>query len=311
MSKVKNYFYLFALLFAGVITINYSGCASAESTTGKLAYKNADYVKAEKELSKGLMVDKNDAEGWFMLGHSQIELGKFEEAKTSFKKSLEISPNFGNDILNLWVTKYNSGINSFNSGLNSLKNSDSAGAVRNFRNALLGFRASASIIPDSVSSFQMIADSYFYLEENDSALMVYSSILDKTASKEDAIQIARILYETGIKSRQAEKYEEAETIFNKVLTIPFLPKDNEYYEIACYNIAYANYSIATKKVQEDPDFDYKPYMNKIISVLEPVANSSKNNELLADIYDMLIVAYDALDMDEKKTEAETRNKFEI
>ena len=64
--------------------IYFSGCTSAESTTGKLAFSQKDYVKAEVELKKGLLIDKNDAEGWFMLGYSQIENGHYADAKESF-----------------------------------------------------------------------------------------------------------------------------------------------------------------------------------------------------------------------------------
>lgn len=308
MIKLKNYFYIFSFILLGAIAINISGCASAESTTGKLAFRNADYAKAEQELSKGLQIDKNDAEGWYMLGYSQVELGKYEAATESFKRSLAINKNFANDILNFWIQKFNGGITAFNSGLNSLRSADTLSANRNFNNALVNFRASVSIIPDSVSSFQMMADSYFYLDKNDSALMIYSGILDRTASEADAIQIARILYETGIKSRQAEKFDEAETIFTKVLSIPFLPKDNEFYEVAAYNIAYANYMKATQQIQENPDADFRPFMNKIISTLEPVAETSTNDELLKDIYDMLIVAYDSLGMEDKKANAEAKKE---
>lgn len=306
MIQFKNYLYVIAFVLLGAIAVNFSGCASAESTTGKLAFRNADYAKAEQELTKGLQIDKNDAEGWYMLGYSQVELGKYDAATESFKRSLAINNNFANDILNFWIQKFNGGITAFNTGLNNLRSADSLNATRNFNNALTNFRASASIIPDSVSSFQMMADSYFYLDQNDSALMIYSGILNRTASEADAIQIARILYETGIKSRQAEKYDEAESIFEKVLTIPFLPNNNEFYEVAAYNIAYANYMKATSLIQENPDGDFRPFMNKIVSTLEPVAESSTNDELLKDIYDMLIVAYDSLGMTDKKEAAETK-----
>src|SRR5580765_4034844 len=87
---------LFLLLAAFVsVTAYYSGCASAESTTGKLAFQQQDYKKAEVELKKGLGIDPKDDEGWYMLGYSQVELGKYDDAQKSFQQSLAISKNYG------------------------------------------------------------------------------------------------------------------------------------------------------------------------------------------------------------------------
>ena len=76
----KIYSVLFTLIFISS-AVYYFGCASAESTTGKLAFQQKDYEKAEAELKKGIAIDKTDAESWYMLGYSQIELGKIEDAK--------------------------------------------------------------------------------------------------------------------------------------------------------------------------------------------------------------------------------------
>ena len=70
-------------------------------------------LKKLKPNSKGLAIDQTDDEGWYMLGYSQIESSKFEDAHNSFKKSLSISNNYTTSINNYWIEKYNSGTKDF------------------------------------------------------------------------------------------------------------------------------------------------------------------------------------------------------
>jgi tetratricopeptide (TPR) repeat protein len=306
-SKIK----LFVLCILTLsVTIYFFGCTSAELTTGKLAYQQKDFVKAESELSKGLLIDKGDDEGWYMLGYSQIEIGKYQEAKNSFKTSLSISKNFAEYIKNYWIDKYNAGINAFNSGTKSYSRKDSVGSIKNFQNALFYFKAATYIIPDSISSFQMMGDCYTYLGKTDSALMTYTGILDKSKSKADAIMIAKILYQTGMKARETEKWEKAIEIFKKAIEIPFLPKDNTYYENSLFNIGFSNYQIATKIASDTTDKkgDYKPYLNESVKVLEPLLLSSKDNTILINTYEILFNAYDALGMTEKAQDAQKKKQ---
>jgi tetratricopeptide (TPR) repeat protein len=278
------------------------GCTTAETTTGKLAYQQKDFAKAEVELKKGLMVDKADDEGWYMLGYSQVELGKFEDAKTSFKTCLSISNKFADYIRNYWIDKFNAGINAFNSGVKSLGKKDSLNASRNFNNALDFFKATSIITPDSISSFQMMGDCYTYLGKTDSALIIYSSIINKSKSDKDAIMIAKILYLSGMKARESEQWDKALEVFKKVIDLQYLPKSNTYYENSLFNIGFANYQIATK-IATDNKGDYKPYLNEAVKVLEPLATTSKENALLITTYEILYNAYDALGMTEKAQDA--------
>jgi tetratricopeptide (TPR) repeat protein len=286
-----------------VVAIYIFGCTSAELTTGKLAYQQKDFEKAERELSKGLLIDKNDEEGWYMLGYSQIELGKYEEAKTSFKNALTISNKYGDYIRNYWIDKYNAGINAFNGGTKSLGRKDTTGAIKNFNNAIFYFKGAASIIPDSIAAYQMMGDCYSYIGRPDSALAIYTGILNKSKSKADAIMIAKILYQSGMKEREAEQWDKALEIFKKATDIPFLPKDNTYYENSLFNIGFSHYQIATKIATENKGGDFKPSLTESIKVLEPLTTSSKDNAILINTYEILYNAYDALGMSEKAQDA--------
>lgn len=302
MKSFNVFISLFVLIIA--FSIYVAGCSPAETTTGKLAYNSKDWVKAETELAKGLAIDKNDAEAWYMLGYSQIELQKFSEAAKSFKNCLAISQDFSTQIKSFWIDKFNAGISDFNLGTKALGKNDKENADKSFINAIRNFEAASSIIPDSISSYQLIADAYNYMGETDKALALYQSILDKSKSKEDATMIAKILYTVGIKERQAERYDKAISIFEKVLTIQFLPKDNIYYETSQFNLGFANYQIAVKMATDGKTkAEYSPYLNGAIKYLEDLTTATKTKELLKDSYEILFNAYDALGMKEKAEDA--------
>ena len=292
-------------LFILIIGIYLTACTSADTTTGKLAFQQKDYAKAEVELKKGLQIDQNDAEGWYMLGVSQMELGKYDDGGKSFQKSLAINSNYGSNIQQYYVDKFNSGINNYNSAI-KLKDTDSSGAANVFNKALNDFIAASNTMPDSIAAFQLLGDTYIQLGESQKALDVYSGIIDRSQSKDDALRIASILYESGVNNMKAKNYEDAKGIFDKIINLNYLPKDSEYYEVSVYNHALADYKIAEALVSENSGADYKPYMNDVILILEPMTSTSKNNKLLVDVYDLLIVAYDALGQSDKAEDARTR-----
>jgi tetratricopeptide (TPR) repeat protein len=298
MKHYNKYFFLLLNILIIAFTVYLTGCISSpETTTGKLAFQQKDFEKAETELTKGVAADKEDMEAWYMLGVSRVEIGKYEEARIPFEKSKTA---FSYEQFNYWVLKYNDGIKQFNDGLSSKKNKDSVGAIRNFGKALISFKASAIIIPDSITSYQMMGDCYSYIGKTDSALIVYTAILDKSKSKDDAINIAKIMYKNGIEQRQAENYDGALKIFNRIITINYLPKDNTYYETSVFNIGYCNYAIAEKAVKDGKDF--KPYLNEAVNNLDPLSKSIKDKDLLNATYEILINCYDALGQQDKKDE---------
>ncbi|MCX6156612.1 MAG: tetratricopeptide repeat protein [Ignavibacteriota bacterium] len=296
--------FLGLIFFIGAISIYLGGCSPAETTTGKLAYGQKDWEKAASELAKGLAVDKTDAEAWYMLGYAQTELGKFTEAAVSFKEASTRSADYGNLIKNYWIDKFNAGINDFNSGVKSLGKKETDNANAYFGKAVKNFTAATGIIPDSIAAHQLLADSYNYMGQTDKALEIYQNILDKSKSKEDAIQIGKLMYAAGIKARQAEDYVKAFSIFKRVLTIPYIPKDNIYYESSQFNCGYCNYQLAVKLATDGKaKAEYEPFLNETVKYIEGVTSTSKSKELLKDSYEILINAYDALGNNAKKEEA--------
>jgi len=298
--KALGLFFIFTI----AVSIYVSGCSPAETTTGKLAYAQKDWEKAVVELAKGLAIDKSDAEAWYMLGYSQTELGRFEDAGKSFAQAKSLSSEYNNLILSYWIDKFNGGISEFNLGVKALGKKDNDNANKNFTSAIKYFSAASAIIPDSISTYQLIADSYNYLGQNDKALAIYKGILDKSKSKEDAIMIAKLMYQNGIKARQADDYEKSIEIFNQIVTIKYLPTDNIYYESSLFNIAIANYQIASKKVADGKGkAEYEGNLNETVKYMEQYVASTKNKDLLKDAYEILYNAYDGLGNKVKSEEA--------
>jgi tetratricopeptide (TPR) repeat protein len=303
-SKVKIFSF-------GVIVILFSmymaGCISSpETTTGKLAFQQKDFVKAEQELSKGVVADKDDFEAWYMLGVSRIEIGKYDGARECFVKSKTA---FGDLQLIYWVDKYNEGIKNYNDGVTMKKKADEESAKKYFEKSLYNFKAGTIIIPDSISAYQMMGDCYVKLGQNDSALAVYSSILDKSKSKEDAIMIASIMLQTGVKAREGGNYEAALDIFNKIIKINYLPKDDMAYSKAILNIGLTHYNIAEKMLKEGAG-DYKPHLQAVVDNLVPLSATLKDNDMLNAVYELLINSYDGLG-DQAKSEEYKAKQSEL
>ena len=312
-KHINKYLPVIISLFLIIFTAYIFGCTSAESTTGKLAFIQKDYEKAERELLKGLQIDKNDDEGWYMLGYSQIELGKYKEATKAFQTSLSISKSYADEIVSYWITKYNAGAKNFQAGIEEEKKQDSVKASNNYNNALNYFLASSYIIPDSLKSLKAIGECYLALGDRDKAMNVFEDILSKSNSEEDAIKVAAIIFDAGLnmlsysnsidkeiislyekldettsddekekikeaitnlEEKSISSFENAAGTFNKVINIELLPKDNTYYETSAYNFALAKAKIGEKVYSKNPDGkDHHPIFEEALVVLEPLALS--------------------------------------
>ncbi len=304
MSKNSKAIALFCLFLIVPFAAYLSGCASAESTTGKLAFQQQDFAKAETELKKGLAIDPNDDEAWFMLGYSQVELGKLDEAAKSFQKSKSISSNYADRISQYWIEKFNLGARDFKNGLDSENKKDMSSAKTYYENALKSFQASAVILPDSLKSFTAIGETYLALNNQEKALEVFSSIAEKSKSKENAERVARVVFETGMALMQLNNYDAASKTFERVLAIPYLPKDDVYYETSAYNGALAHAKIGEEKRSADENSEaYKDEFQKALSYLEPLTVNLKEKSLEPKIYELLVSVYANLGMTDKAQDA--------
>ncbi len=303
MYSPKKIMAVLLSMLALSVSVYYFGCASAESTTGKLAFKEQDYQKAEVELKKGLLIDQNDDEGWYMLGYSEIELGKFDDAKNSFKKSLSISNNFGEQIRQYWIQKFNAGASAFKNGIDLENKKDSVGARGYYENALKSFEASSAIIPDSLKSWSAIGETYLALGQEDKALQVFNDIVSKSSTKENAEKVAKILFESGLTMMTVRNYPSAVQTFKKVLSIESLPKNDPYYETSAYNAALGLAKMGEDMRKENENSNYKEKFSESLTYLKPLTESLTKKDLEPQIYDLLVSVYANLGMTQEAQDA--------
>jgi tetratricopeptide (TPR) repeat protein len=328
---------IFIITAAFVIT----GCISSVDTeSGKLSFRAKDYFKAEQELSKGVMSDKDDIEAWYMLGVSRVEIGKFNEAKIAFDRAKNI---YGQEMLSYWGLKFNAGIDQFNEGIKSKnKGAERSSYSKNLNNAIYYFRASYAIIPDSTIAIQLLGESYGHLGIYDSAMIAFKQVIDIPKSEVDAESMAKSMYNIGFTLIQDEEFIGAFEINSQISKIKGLPKTNKYYEISLYNTGLSKYlmgaSVFTSKTMLDSlnnalktetdankkekiskkienintivnNGDMKKYFKESLDYLEPLSVLTKDKKRLNDTYDILITVYDVLgetskrdDITNKKTE---------
>lgn len=303
MILIKRIHLLLISALFTACTVYYMGCASAESTTGKLAFQQGDYQKAEAELKKGLAVDQADDEGWYMLGYSQIELGKLSEAQNSFKKSLSISKNYADRITQLWIDKYNAGAREFQNGIDAENKKDVSGAATYYGNALKNFEMASAIVPDSLKSMSAMGECYLALGQNDKALEIFNDLAAKSNSKESAEKVARIMFESGLGMMSTKNYQAATETFKKVLSISSLPKDDPYYETSAYNAGLALAKMGEDMRTKDENSNYKEKFSEALTYLEPLTVNLKKKDLEPQIYELLVSVYANLGMTDKAQDA--------
>lgn len=311
MNLVKRIYFILMTFLIVATGVYYYGCASAETTTGKLAFQQKEYEKAEVELKKGLAIDPKDDEAWYMLGVSQVEIGKFDEAKNSFKQSLAISSNYAEGIRTFWIEKYNAGVKEYQSGIDTESKGDSSGARSYYTNALKYFQASYSIFPDSLKALSAVGDTYFALGQTDKALDIFTELASKSNSKESALKVARILYQSGLAMMQSNNLPAAIETFNKIISISALPKDDQYYEVALFNIGLALAKTGEEMKLKDENSNYKEKFQEALTYLEPLTQSTTaSKELKYQLYDILVKVYAYQGMNDKAEDAlKKRDEF--
>lgn len=294
------------LVFLIAIAVYLGGCASAETNAGKIAFQKGDYEKAAEELRKGMATNSTDAEGWYMLGYSLMETGKYQEGAEAFQKSLSINNSFHPNIWDYYVKKYNDGVNRYNSA-SKMYATDSAGAMNTFNELATLYTALSTVYPDSIGAQQMKADTYLVIGRKDEALAIYETIITKSKSPQDAIQIAKILTNAGITDYNAGDYDQAIVKFDKVITLPYLPKSDTYYLTAKLQKAYANYKMAEELSQTEGLSDrVKTYLNSAVDEADDLTTLTTDNGILKDTYQLLVTSYGALEMDAERDAAQAK-----
>lgn len=275
---MKSLLKLFTAIILLTTTFIYFGCSSAEQTTGKLAFSNKDYAKAEVEFEKEVRQNGQNEEAWFYLAMSRLELGKMTTFEDAMKSYRGIGKNtFAQDLIYKWAEKYDEGFNNFDKAKGS---TDSSVSLPLYRKALINFKSCMVLLPDST---------------------VAQKNADVIANKIVTIQV-KPLIDIGAEMINSGDYAGAIEIFKKAQGSG-IDETSPAYEVLTYNtgLAYLKWGESMRTTNPD-DPAYKDKYKSALPYLEALKNSAdKANKLQA--YELLIQVYGNLGMEKEALEA--------
>ncbi len=271
------YFYISAT------AIYISGCSTAEQTTGRLAYSQGDYEKAEKEFEKETVQNPSNDEAWFYLVMSRLQLNKIDLAEDAMKEFKKVDKgNYKEDIVKMWETKFDQGYKTFEKAKSSA--SDTTISFRLYKEAIDYFKAALLLIPDSA-----------FVQKN----------IDVINNKIATIKV-KPLIDKGADYIQSGQYEEAVGLFKQAENAG-LDKESMAYDVINYNMGLAflkwGESIREANKETNPDdLSYKDKYKEALPYLEALSNS-KDKSMELSSYELLVQVYGNLNMTEKALDA--------
>jgi tetratricopeptide (TPR) repeat protein len=283
------------LLIISFISVYIGGCSSAEQTTGRIAYAQGDFEKAEKEFELETKQNPANEEAWFYLAMSRIQLNKVDQAEVAIKEYRKIGKKtFDDELVKMWGTKYDQGYNAVEKAKQSA--SDTALQFKLYREAINDFKAAFILQPDSVFVQKNIE-----VINNRIATIKVKPLIDKGA---DLIK--------------DNKYDEAISYFKQAENVG-LEKDNPAYDIINYNmgLAYLKWGEEIREKNKDTNPDDKSYLEKYkeaLPYLEELTGSKDKSmelsswELLVQVYGNLNMTEKALDAIKKRDELKQQNE---
>ncbi|GAB1347847.1 hypothetical protein MASR1M107_00580 [Ignavibacteriales bacterium] len=190
------------ILLSGMILLGlaFSGyqCSSAEMSSAKLYIQQKNWDKAVESLDKEIAKNPKSDEGYYLLGLVKKEKEDVNGMIANFKKSLEISPKFKNEINALmqatWAESFNAGVNNYNKAAQS-KSKDTTAMFLD--KALEKFNTAITLEPDSIEAYKIVSMIYLNKGETEKAIPVLQTIIDKQGSNFAYAQLAEIYVKKG------------------------------------------------------------------------------------------------------------------
>ncbi|MCZ6775377.1 MAG: tetratricopeptide repeat protein [Ignavibacteria bacterium] len=191
------------LLVAVYFSITGFQCGSAELTTAKLAMQQQQWDKAEVSLMNEVAKNQQNEEAWYLLGQVRLEMKNYQGMNEAYTKALALSDDhrkeIGNNRLAVWGDLYNDGIASYNKGKDDPSNYDKA--IESFGTAL-------SLVPDSASTYYVLALAHYTKKDYDNAEPNLKTALTK---KPDYAEAADLLGQVCL-ARASEKTLAKDTV---------------------------------------------------------------------------------------------------
>ncbi|MBN2410933.1 tetratricopeptide repeat protein [candidate division KSB1 bacterium] len=220
------------MLLVGILSI--MACQTKEVTSAKVYIQQDNWEKAIEQLENAIKLYPNDVEAHYLLGEGYANQGNWDGMNQMFKKSLELSPQFDQQIKSTrekyWVTTFNSGVNRINGkDLDGaiekfqtciLIDSQKIGAYRNLAIALTQkqqfdeaksmYQKALEIEPENVEVIQALAALYFDSKEYNKVVELENKALELDPTNTDPIANLALAYDfLGEKQLARETYEKA------------------------------------------------------------------------------------------------------
>ncbi len=231
-NVMKIRYVVVIMLLVGILS--FMACQTKEVTSAKVYIQQDNWEKAIEQLETAVKLYPNDTEAFYLLGEGYANQGDWEKMNQMFNKSLEISPQFNQQIKNTreknWVTNFNSGVNRING--NDLDGAvekfktcividpQKVGAYRNlavsltqkqrFEEAKETYRKALEIEPDNLELVQALAALHFESKEYDKVVELEKLALERNSDNKDAIANLALAYDyLGEKQLALETYQKA------------------------------------------------------------------------------------------------------
>ena len=276
---VKSFLLIF---FVSTAVLYISGCNTAEQTTGKIAFSQGDYEKAEFEFDKETKQNPNNEEAWFYLAISRFQLNKLSAAETALKEYRKLGKGtFDSDLIKIWGDKYDQGYSAFEK---AKSNTDTSLSMPYYKQAIDHFKAALILMPDSV-----------FVQKN----------IDVINNRIATIKV-KPLIDKGADLIKEDKYEAAIENFKQAMNVG-LEKDNPVIDVLNYNmgLAYLKWGEQIREANKETNPDDQSFKEKYKEALPYLENLTvtKDKDMKFQAYDLLVQVYGNLNMTEKALEA--------
>ena len=199
------------LVLTGTIIISIAvmgfQCASAEMTTGNMARDRSDWVNAEKSYEKEVTKNPQNAEAWYWLGVSRLQLKNYKGMNEAFTRSLAVRNQFEQDIKSIrfaaWGQLFNSGADALVRGKKA--QGDSVTILLN--RSVDYFNTAVILNPDSASTYTNLGLTHLALNNLEVAIRNFETSLQKEKDPDLAASIANMYLERGRKFQKEAQNE--------------------------------------------------------------------------------------------------------
>ena len=252
-------------------------------TSARLYLKLRQFEQAEASALKAVAKDPEDEEAWFVLGQIRFELKKFADMVDAFNKSLEIKPEYKDEIsrykLKVWADCYNAGVKYYTRA----QSTDSAAY---FQTAIDSFMVAVKAMPESTMTYYVLGLAYYGNKDFNNAVATLNTCVEKDPKRLDAMKLVGQIHLQAARDKNEAKdsvgamnsYTLAATAYERLYAADPANPDNIISLIDVYERAKMSdkaLTLTSNCVKENPKnricrFAYGVYLSKQTKYAESV-----------------------------------------